>query len=96
MTKVYGFPMYILDNKIRILKASLKILNKTLFGNVRTKVLEAEKKLIDIQIEIDSLGQNDLLQAKDLKAQSDLEVNLNLEEEFWKEKFRLNKQNFGI
>lgn len=48
MTKVYGCPMYILNKKLRIIKANLKILNKTLFGNVRTKVLEAEKNLIDI------------------------------------------------
>lgn len=62
--KVFGFPMCILDKKLRVLKANLKVWNKTKFGNVKTKVIEAEKVLKDLQSEIDLIGYNDLLQAK--------------------------------
>lgn len=61
---MFGFPMCILDKKLRVLKANLKVWNKTKFGNVKTKVIEAEKVLKDLQSEIDLIGYNDLLQAK--------------------------------
>lgn len=87
--KVSGCPMDILDKKLRILKANLKVWNKTNFGNVKSKIIEAEKILEDLQTEIESTGYNDCFQAKELKAQNDLDVALNLEE-VWKEKSRLN------
>lgn len=40
--------MYILYKKLRILKVNLKVWNKTNFGSVKTKVIEAEKVLIAI------------------------------------------------
>lgn len=51
--------------------------------------------LINIQSDIESLGNNDLLQDRELKAQNDLEVVLNLDEEFCKVKTKLNWQIFG-
>lgn len=74
MTGVSGCPMHILDKKLRILKPNLNFLNKTKFGNVKTKVIEVEKTLMEIQSEIDSLVIK--------KAQTDIEISLNLEEEF--------------
>lgn len=56
MIGVSGCPMHILDKKLRILKPNLIFFNKTKFGNVKTKVIEVEKILMDTQSEIDSLG----------------------------------------
>lgn len=40
--------MYILGKKLRILKAKLKEWNNKIFGDVKTKVVKAEKALQDI------------------------------------------------
>lgn len=74
--------MYILDEKLRILKENLKVLNKTNFGNVKSKVVDVEKVLKYLQTEIESIGYNGILWAKEIKAYNDLEVALNLEEGF--------------
>lgn len=68
MTKVSGFPMYILDEQLRILKDNLKVWDKNNFCNIKTKVIEVEQVLKDFQFEIDTRGLNDIMQAKEKKA----------------------------
>ncbi|XP_058756625.1 uncharacterized protein LOC131629842 [Vicia villosa] len=87
---VTGCPMFILDRKLRILKKNLKTWNNNVFGNVINKVEEAETILKEIQADISSHGYDELRHANEIKAQNDLEMALNVEEEFWKEKTRLN------
>lgn len=37
-TNVVGFPMFILDRKLKLLKDNLKVWNKSSFGNIHAKV----------------------------------------------------------
>jgi len=80
--------MFILNLKLKNLKHRLKIWNKTVFGNVNVLVKDAEQKLILIQANIDSNGASDLLLDQQKFAHITLENALNLqnEEEFWREK----------
>lgn len=87
--------MYILDRKLRILKNKLKDWKRNHFGDVKAKFKEAEKQLQDILQEISSSGYNDNLEKKETKAQYDMEVALNIEEEFWKEKARIKWHTDG-
>lgn len=89
-SKVYGFPMYILDQKLKILRGKLKAWNKDVFGNVQNSIVQADCILKDIQKEIVVLGYSDSLQDKEVKAQHELDLALIIEEEFWKEKSKLN------
>ncbi|XP_058776557.1 uncharacterized protein LOC131650867 [Vicia villosa] len=87
---VSGCLMFILDRKLRILKENLKSWNINVFSNVINKVEEAETNLKEIQANISSHGYDELRHANEIKAQNELEIALNIEEEFWKEKTRLN------
>lgn len=80
--KIFGCHMYILDNKLRFLKFRLKDWNNNIFGDVKTKVMVYEKNLKEIQNEINILVYNNCLQDKETRAQHDIEVALNMEEEF--------------
>lgn len=82
--------MYSLDRKLRILKTRLKKWDKNCFGLIMVKRNEAEEMLQDIQIDIENHSQPDFLQEEKRKAKANLDVSLNLEEEFWKDKGRLN------
>ncbi|XP_058759734.1 uncharacterized protein LOC131633041 [Vicia villosa] len=88
--KFHGCPMFILDQKLKHLKNRLKLWNKTTFRNVNDKVTEAGNKLKAIQTDIERLGYTDSLRDQEVSAQHDLDLALNLEEELWKEKSRLN------
>lgn len=88
--KVYGCHMYILDQKLKILKGKLKVWNKHVFGNVLTKSVQVCNILKDIQKDIATLGYTDSRQELEVKAQHDLDLALRIEEEFWKEKSKLN------
>jgi len=52
-TNVIGCPMFILNQKLKILKQNLKIWNKNVFSNVHMLVKNAKQKLDDIQNEIE-------------------------------------------
>ncbi|XP_019431193.1 PREDICTED: uncharacterized protein LOC109338415 [Lupinus angustifolius] len=94
-TRITGCPMYILTQKIIILKNELKHWNKTVFGNIHHKVILAKNNVEQIQNCIrDSDPSNHLYHQEDL-AQSELLKALQIEEIFWKEKARINWHNFG-
>ena len=92
---IVGCPMYILNQKLKILKQKLKIWNKTIFGNVHNMVRDAEHKLSLIQSDIDILGITDFLMDQHKVAQIQLENVLNIEEEFWREKSKVTWHTDG-
>ncbi|XP_058783572.1 uncharacterized protein LOC131658278 [Vicia villosa] len=93
--KNFGCPMYVLDRKLKLLKTRLKEWNKNSFGDVKIKVTSAENELANVQEDIIKNGNSDSLQDKEAKAQHDMEVALNMEEDFWREKSRVNWQIHG-
>lgn len=86
---VIGCPMYILNQKLKILKNNLKIWNKETFGNIHSQLKDATQKLDNIQADIDNLGYSDQLMEQERTAQIHLENILKMEEIFWKEKSKV-------
>jgi len=86
---IVGCPMFVLNQKLKILKQKLKIWNKIVFGNVHNLVKEADKKLSIVQSNIDLLGISDSLMEEHKAAQIALENALNIEEEYWREKSKV-------
>lgn len=81
--------MFILIQKLKVLKEKLNAWNKDSFGNVNVLVREAEEKLKNIQDNINSLGPSDLLPNHEKNAQNDLQKALDIEESLWQEKSRI-------
>ncbi|XP_058761210.1 uncharacterized protein LOC131634556 [Vicia villosa] len=94
-TRVVGCPMFILQRKLQILKVKLKEWNKTTFGNVHDNVKLAEERLLNIQEKIVKEGHSDNLDATEKEAQLHLNIALQREEIFWKEKARVKWQAEG-
>ncbi|PNX60507.1 hypothetical protein L195_g051967 [Trifolium pratense] len=92
---VVGCPVYVLTQKLKFLKESLKIWNKNTFGNVHSNVKIASQKLDDIQHVLDSIGPTDVLLDQQNIAQINLDNALNMEELFWKEKSRVSWHREG-
>ena len=69
-------------SKIKNLKEKLKVWNKEVFGNVQIFVQDAEKKLTDIQDDIDKNGATNSLLNMQKQAQNDLQKALETEELF--------------
>jgi hypothetical protein len=87
---VIGCPMYVLNTKLKRLKDKLKIWNKEIFGNVHSQVIDAEKNLQCIQSQIQIDGHTDNLLNLEKSAQCSLDKALERQEEFWREKARIN------
>ncbi|PNY04330.1 serine/threonine-protein phosphatase 6 regulatory [Trifolium pratense] len=66
-----------------------KIWNKEVFGNVHDQLKKAKDKVNEIQHDISTNGHSDLLMNQEKQAQVDLELALNIEEAFWKEKAKI-------
>ncbi|CAK8532194.1 unnamed protein product [Lathyrus sativus] len=88
--------MYVLSKKLQILKGNLKAWNKNVFGNVQDHVKTAEKDLGCIQEEISQQGYNNELVVKEREAQAKVNLALNYEQAFWKEKARVQCHTEGI
>ena len=86
---VVGCPMYVLSQKLKMLKEKLKVWNKESFGNIHMQVKDATAKLDAIQEEIDRDGHTDMLMEQEKQAQINLENVLNMEECFWQEKAKV-------
>jgi exonuclease III len=80
---IVGCPMFILSQKLKILKEKLKVWNKTCFGNVHENVNSAELKLQQIQQQIQDSGHTDALLNEEKIASNLLEDALNKQEVFW-------------
>jgi hypothetical protein len=83
---VVGCPMFILTQKLKMLKDKLRVWNKTCFGNVHENVVSAEHKLQQIQ----NHGHTDALLLEEKIASNSYEDALNKQEVFWQERARLN------
>jgi hypothetical protein len=87
---VVGCSMYILTQKLKMLKEKLKVWNKTCFGNVHDNVTSPEAKLHQIQQDIQNHGHTDALLLEEKIVANLLEDALNKQEIFWQERARLN------
>jgi len=65
--------MYILNKKLQLLKANLKVWNKAVFGNVHQIVKEAKDKMHDIQHQINSDGYDDVILQQEKVAHKSLD-----------------------
>lgn len=61
--------MFVLARKLKLLKAELKVWNKTVFGDVNQKVELAQTDLDSFQHQLDLTGYTDTLIASEEKAQ---------------------------
>jgi hypothetical protein len=67
---VVGCPMFVLSQKLKMLKVKLKSWNKVCFGNVNDMVCNAELKLAQIQKQIQDNGHSDVLMFEEKQASS--------------------------
>ncbi|XP_019447391.1 PREDICTED: uncharacterized protein LOC109350622 [Lupinus angustifolius] len=94
-SSVAGCPMFILAQKLRILKNELKAWNISVFGNIHQSVKNVKNKVDDIQNQLNDVGINQSLLDQEVLAQSDLLHVLDMEEVFWKEKARVSWHSQG-
>ncbi|XP_058767194.1 uncharacterized protein LOC131640836 [Vicia villosa] len=87
---IVGCPMYVLNKKLQLLKKELKVWNKSVFGNVTENVKYAEDRLSKIQDDIQTEGMCASLKQQELDAQNSLSKALDMEEQFWRDKSRVN------
>jgi hypothetical protein len=92
---VIGCPMFVLSRKLKMLKTKLKSWNKECFGNVHDVINTAEQNLQLIQDQIHHIGHTDTLAEQEKEAHQVLELALNRQETFWKEKANLNWHLYG-
>lgn len=93
--QVAGCPMFILAQKLKILKKELMTWNKEKFGDVNQKVNEVVKKLEAVQAQIFSSGISDELLEREKSVQVELSKAFHFEEEYWREKSRINWHSHG-
>lgn len=55
MEQTRGNPKFILFQKLKILKRNLKEWNRVSFGNLKLKIAAAEEKVLQAQLQFDSL-----------------------------------------
>lgn len=72
-TNIVGCHMFILSQKLKILKQKLKVWNKTVFGNVHNMVRVAEQNLAQLQSDMDTNGITNSLLEQHKDAQFQLE-----------------------
>ncbi|XP_019430073.1 PREDICTED: uncharacterized protein LOC109337532, partial [Lupinus angustifolius] len=88
--EIIGCPMFILSEKLKRLKVKLKNWNWNVFDNIHHIVQEALSTVENIQSCINNDGSNEDLLDQEGIAQLNLLKALNMEEDFWKEKSRMN------
>lgn len=88
--KVSGCPMFVLSEKLKILKNNSNIWNKETFGNVHYLVSDVEDELHLVQAKIQFDGYSDNLSTMDKDCMNKLEEALQNEHLFWKEKAKVN------
>lgn len=78
--------MFMLTNKLQILKSNLKVWNHNSFGNMQDNVKLVASKLDSIQDKIVIEGHIYVLATQDKEAQTSLDDTAKTEELFWNEK----------
>ncbi|KAF1892225.1 hypothetical protein Lal_00036586 [Lupinus albus] len=92
---VVGCPMFVLSQKLRILKNEFKVWNVQVFGNIQERVKQAMSNVAAIQDVINYFGSDEDLLHQEFLAQSELLQALVVEEVLWKGKARINWQTEG-
>lgn len=82
-------PCFVLSKKLKLLKTKLKVWNKEVYGNVHQHVNNAEVTLNHIQNQIQTTGPTDNLLNLEQTAQIDLNIALERQESFWREKSKV-------
>lgn len=90
MTKVSGFPMFILYEKLKLLQKNMKIWNKDIFGNTHKLVNEEGDKFNIVQGLIQIDGYTEALRYEEKLCFTILEDALHQEHLFQKEKAKVN------
>lgn len=83
-------PMFILSQKLKMLKLRLKTWSKVTFGDVNKRVESAMAKVDQVQQVIISAGYSDVLFDQEKEVQLELQQGLSCQEDFWKEKARID------
>lgn len=92
---IVGCPMHVLTSKLKAVKAELKVWNKMIFGNVHMRVTTTRDDLEKGQQLIDTSGHSKTLLQQEAEAQIEFQQALACEEEFCREKSRLNWHCYG-
>lgn len=93
--QVWGCTMFVLLQKLKNLKVTLKNGNRGVFGNVRARVDCALSSMASIQAQIDYAGSSDALRAQELSAYLELLQALAYVEALWRYKSRVNWFSYG-
>ncbi|KAE9600797.1 putative RNA-directed DNA polymerase [Lupinus albus] len=93
--EVVGCPLFVLSQKLRLLKKELKVWNFQVFGNIHERVKTALASVAAIQEVLNSSGHDEDLLEQEHLAQNELLQALVMEEKFWQDKARLSWQNEG-
>lgn len=72
------------------MKSELKVWNKLVFGDINLRVDKAHVVVNGIRDDLPSLGPSDYLLLQEKLAQAELEEALNMQEQFWHDKSKLN------
>lgn len=92
---VIGCLMYILSQKLKNLKSILKAWNKESFGDVNLNVARAIKELESVEADLSSEVNSDELIVQEQLAQVGVNKVLHQQEEYWREKSRVNWHCYG-
>jgi hypothetical protein len=88
-TVVVGCPIFILSQKLKNLKSTLKSWNKMQFGDVNASAITADQNLQRIQSDIQIMGPTDVLLAEEKLASKVYEDVLIRQKVFWQEKAKV-------
>lgn len=88
--KIHGCPMFLLSDKLKILKGNLKGWNHNTFGNMHLMVKEVEYKLNQVQIKIQDEIHSKELRTLEKCCTTDLGMTLHMENLLCKEKTIVN------
>jgi hypothetical protein len=86
----HGSPIFILANKLKLLKSKLIVWNKENFGDVHIAVNFAEANLNHIQSNLNIHGPTDALLLEEKLAQESFDLALARHELLWRQKANLN------
>ncbi|XP_019431738.1 PREDICTED: uncharacterized protein LOC109338847 [Lupinus angustifolius] len=89
-TDIRGCPMFIISQKLKLLKRKLRDWNINFFGDLHLRVKNSLSFVEAIQNCINNYGPNEDLLDQEAIAQKDLLQALVVERAFWKEKSRMN------
>ena len=87
--RFFGCPMYVLTQKLKIVKNTLKQWNKSTFGDVHEAVTSARNKLAEIQSEISTFGMNEDRFQAETRANLEVQNAVHNQYLFWRDKARV-------